>query len=207
VRDSERERIARDIHDDLGQHLLSLKIELSLIQLNAGSAHPGLRQRIDTMDSKLNQTILSLRAIINNLQPLALARGLRAAMEAQLAEFSRLHNIDCELVAESQVFEHCQDEQRDATLFRIFQEALANVARHAHATELRVAMGVRASHLTLTVRDNGVGMGHHPGSGHGLASIGQRVAAWGGQFALDSEAGAGTVLSLSLPLPQAIAAR
>ena len=210
VRDDERQRIARDIHDDLGQHLLSLKIELSLLQLSAGSAHPLLRQRLATMAGKLDQTILSLRAIINNLRPHGLEQGLRAAIEDQLAEFARLNNVQCNFEADALAFAHTPDEQRDAALFRILQEALANVARHARATELHVALRLQAARLVLTVRDNGIGMprqaaGPACGQGCGLDGIGQRVAQAGGRFAIDSEPGAGTVLSLSFPLEQTIA--
>jgi signal transduction histidine kinase len=209
VRDDERQRIARDIHDDLGQHLLSLKIELSLLRMNAGSAHPMLRQRLDTMAGNLDQTISSLRAIINNLRPQGLEQGLRAAIEGQLAEFARLNNVHCNFEADAQAFAHGADEQRDAALFRILQEALANVARHARATELHVALRLQAARLVLTVRDNGVGMpreqaGAACAQGCGLDGIGQRVAQAGGRFAIDSEPGAGTELSLSFPLEQAI---
>ncbi len=208
VRDDERQRIARDIHDDLGQHLLSLKIELSLLQLNAGAAPLLLRQRLDTMAANLDRTILSLRAVINNLRPLALEQGLRAAIEGQLAEFSRLNQVRCQFEADAQAFSHGPDEQRDAVLFRTLQEALANVARHARATELHVALRLQAAQLVLTVRDNGVGMAQRQaaqacGQGCGLDGIGARVAQAGGRFAIDSEPGAGTVLSLSFPLQQA----
>jgi signal transduction histidine kinase len=209
VRDEERQRIARDIHDDLGQHLLSLKIELSLLRMSAGSAHPALRQRLDTMAGNLDQTILSLRAIIHNLRPQGLEQGLRAAIEGQLAEFARLNDVHCSFDADAQAFAQGPDEQRDAALFRVLQEALANVARHARATELHVALRLQAARLVLTVRDNGVGMprqgGTACGQGCGLDGIGQRVAQAGGCFAIDSEPGAGTLLSLSFPLEQPIA--
>jgi signal transduction histidine kinase len=202
VREQERKRIARDIHDDLGQHLLALKIELSLMQANTGGADP-LHPQIGSLLHKLELTIASLRAIIHGLRPLALEQGLQSAMETHLSEFSRVNGIHYQLDAGPGAFHPSRDHAVDAMLFRILQEALANVVRHAQATEVTIALHRSGDQLTMTVRDNGIGMAALPASrGCGLAGIAERVSAAGGQFAIDSEPGAGTLLSLSVPLPQ-----
>ena len=201
VRENERNRIARDIHDDLGQHLLSLKIELSLIEVSSRGAHPLLHQQAGRLLRNIDLSIASLRAIINNLRPIALEQGLQSAIKAHLAEFSRLNGIRHELDASADAFDGNRDGVVDAMLLRVLQESLANVVRHAEATEVKVALKRNGDQLTLQIRDDGVGMAGWPQArGCGLIGIADRAVAAGGRFAIDSEPGAGTVLSLSIPL-------
>jgi len=206
VRETERQRIGRDIHDDLGQNLLALKIELSLLHVSTTGAHPLITQKVDTMIGNLDLTIKSLRGVINNLRPVALETGLRAAIEVQLAECSRMHGIRHTLSVEPGAFDMQPDKERDAMVFRILQESLSNVVRHAHATEVAVELQRCGSILTLTVEDNGVGMpAALPEGGSGLAGMRDRAAAIGGRLAVNSRPGAGTVLTLTFPLLQAFA--
>jgi signal transduction histidine kinase len=201
VRETERKRIARDIHDDLGQHLLAMKMELSLMQASGAGAGTPVYHKVGMLLQNLDLTIGSLRTIINDLRPPALEQGLQSAMQHHLAEFSRLNGIRHELEADPGVFQANPDRALDAMLFRILQESLANVARHAQATEVKVALAHSGDRLTLEIRDNGVGMAErHDTRGCGLAGIADRVAAAGGKFAIDSEPGNGTLLSLSIPL-------
>lgn len=205
VRESERQRIGRDIHDDLGQHLLALKIDLSLLHVSTTGAHPLIMQKVAAMLGGLDQAIVSLRAIIHDLRPLALEQGLRCALVWQLAEFSRIHGIDHLLDADGEVFEAAPDAQRDAMLFRILQESLANVVRHAHATEVKVELRLYGGEIRLRVEDNGVGMllpGSGGGRGCGLPGMRERVISIGGRFHIDSLPGMGTVLSLSIPVAE-----
>ena len=206
VRETERQRISRDIHDDLGQNLLSLKIDLSLLHVSTSGAHPLITEKVDAMMGNLDLTIKSLRGIINDLRPLALETGLRTAIEWQLSEFSRMHGIRHTLQAEAGAFDVQADKERDAMVFRILQESLSNVARHAHATDVAVELQRCGSVLTLTVVDNGVGMpAPVPSGGSGLAGMRERAAAIGGRFAIDSRPSAGTLLTLTFPLLQAFA--
>jgi signal transduction histidine kinase len=204
VRETERNRIARDIHDDLGQHLLAMKMELALMQASGAGPDTAAYQQVGKLLQNLDLTVASLRSIINDLRPPALEQGLQSAMEHQLAEFSRLNGISHHLEAAPGVFQATPGQVVDAMLFRILQESLANVARHAQATEVKVALACSGDLLTLKVRDNGVGMAQRQDTrGSGLAGIADRVAAAGGKFAIDSEPGNGTELSLSIPLPRA----
>lgn len=206
VREAERQRIGRDIHDDLGQNLLALKIDLSLLHVSTTGAHPMITQKVDAMIGNLDLTIRSLRAVINDLRPLALEAGLPAAIEWQLSEFSRLHGIAHVLNSDPGAFDGAPDAERDAAVFRILQESLANIVRHAQASEVRVTLERCVNVLTLTVHDNGVGMpaGRKP-QGSGLAGIRDRVAAIGGRFSIESQAGNGTLLTLSFPVIQTYA--
>ncbi|WP_426207796.1 sensor histidine kinase [Massilia sp. TWP1-3-3] len=206
VRETERQRIGRDIHDDLGQNLLTLKIDLSLLHVSTTGAHPMITQKVDCMMGNLDLTIQSLRAVINDLRPVALENGLGSAIECQLKEFSRMHGIRHALRAEPGVYHYPADQKRDAMVFRILQESLSNVARHAHATDVSVELQRCGGVLTLTVQDNGVGMTPGvKGQGSGLPGIRDRAAAIGGRFAIESEPGVGTLLRLSFPVPQAFA--
>ena len=206
VRETERRRIGRDIHDDLGQNLLTLKIDLSLLHVSTTGAHPMITRKVDDMLGNLNLTIQSLRAVINDLRPVALENGLGSAIEWQLNEFSRLHGIGHTLRAEPGVYNYPADQERDAMVFRIVQESLTNVARHAQATFVSVELQRCGGVLTLTIQDNGVGMATGArGQGSGLPGMRERSAAIGGRFAIESAPGCGTLLRLSLPVPQAFA--
>jgi signal transduction histidine kinase len=204
VRDAERSRIARDIHDDLGQNLLALRIELSLMQVATNGIHPAIHQKISIMGRNLDLTIHSLRVVINNLRPLALSEGLRCAMERQLAEFSRVSGIEHEFEASEAAFGAGRD--TDALLYRVLQESLSNVARHAQASLVRVALVCDRAHLSLRVSDNGIGMQADAVFGCGLSGMRERASAAGGALVIDSAPGTGLALSLSIPLPQAAVA-
>lgn len=206
VREAERQRIGRDIHDDLGQNLLTLKIDLSLLHVSTTGAHPLITQKVNCMMGNLDVTIASLRAVINDLRPQVLEQGLGSAIAWQLEEFSRMHGIRHALRAEPGVFDYQSDPERDAMVFRILQESLSNVARHAHATDVTVELQRCGGVLTLTVQDNGVGMpAKVRAHGSGLPGIRERAAAIGARFAIESEPGRGTLLRLSFPVPQAFA--
>lgn len=203
VREQERQRIARDIHDDLGQYLLALKMELSMLQagIDGGAMPP--QHALSSLSHKLDLSIGSLRIVINNLRPPALEHGLQAAIATHLTEFSRISGIRHALAAEPDADTAEAPSQYDVLLWRVLQEALANVARHAHASEVTVALTRGTGQVTLQVRDNGIGMaGQSAARGCGLLGIADRVAAAGGKFVIDSAPGAGTRLSLSLPLSQ-----
>lgn len=204
VRDTERQRIARDIHDDLGQHLLALKIELQLARHGDEPQQTPAPAALARLADHVDRTIASLRTVIDNLRPQALDDGLQVAMEHHLSEFSRLNGIGYQLITGEggAAFRH---RDLDVVLLRILRESLANVVRHAQASEVWVALKRSDKGVTLEIRDNGIGMARtadNASHGCGLAGIADRVAAAGGSFAIDSGPGAGTVLSMSIPLPQ-----
>lgn len=204
VRENERLRIARDVHDDLGQHLLSLKIDISMLQLR-GALPPQANQKLGLIARNLDRTVQSLRCIINDLRPAALEDGLRAAVDWQLGEFARLSGIACTLEVGA---DFCQDGARpdlELVVFRILQESLSNILRHARASAVHVTLARTNGGLFMKVSDNGVGMPAGANRGCGLLGMEQRVRAVGGWFFIDSAPGQGATLSLSLPLhtPQA----
>ncbi len=192
----ERRRIAADIHDDLGQNLLTLKLDVAALRRQAGG--PDLPAQLDRMAAHIDITSRSLRAIVNGLHPVALEQGLRSAVERQLHEFSRANRIDFNL--EDARYHSDGAGPAEATVLRVLQESLSNIARHAQASEVRIALARDEHELSLTVHDNGVGLPDGPvRRGLGLLGMERRVADAGGWLALASTPGHGTALTVAVP--------
>jgi signal transduction histidine kinase len=197
LRDAERRRIARDLHDDLGQHLLALSMETRVL----AAQHPLLKQPLTQFDDRIRQTTRSLRSIVRDLQPEALESGLQGALRQQVEQFSRLSGIPCRLEAAPEIFSARPDGRVENMVYRVLQESLSNIVRHAQASEVRVGIFRQQNSLSLTVRDNGVGLPHpQAGRGCGLRGMAQRVAEAGGRFDIASTPGSGTALTMSFPI-------
>ena len=200
IRENERKRIAREIHDELGQHLLVLRIDVSMLD-RAHDEHPKLDERVKAILQHIDMTMKSVRAIINNLRPSVLDLGLYAALEWQAEEFQRRSGIVCELVADDEDLE--LEDNVSTVLFRIVQEALTNVLRHARASSVRIAVKREPGRLVMTIADNGVGMAqsqkNEQSSSFGLVGIRERLHILGGDLSVDSSSG-GTTLIVTLPL-------
>jgi len=193
----ERQRIARDLHDDLGQQLLALTMEVCTI----ASAHRPLKPALAELDSHVRLAVRSLRGILKDLAPEALESGLRAAFEQQLSQFSKLSGIDCRLEADAEAFGAAASQRFQTALYRLLQESLSNIARHAQASAVQVALCRQTDSLSMTVSDNGIGLPERVRNGAGrLGTIRQRVLAVGGQLQIASAPGQGTALSMSFPL-------
>lgn len=201
IKEGERKRIAREIHDELAQNLLALKIEAEILASRTREHHGRLHERASATVRQIDLTIRSVRQIINDLRPNVLDLGLNAAVDWQVADFARRTGIECELVEDET--EHHLDDQCATALFRILQESLNNVARHAHATRVRIDLHQHADMLTMTVRDNGIGMlpGSRNRSGSfGLVGIEERVNILGGSFSVSSGPDSGTTIVVTVPL-------
>jgi signal transduction histidine kinase len=203
VKEGERKRIAREIHDDLGQNLMALRIDVSILQARTSTTHPLLNEKVKLALHHIDDTIKAVRTIINNLRPSVLDLGLHAAIEWQINEFSRRTGIACQIVKNDAAMDFELDDQRATALFRILQESLTNVARHAQATRVDVELQRQTDEFVMRILDNGVGIfpscRRKPNS-FGLLGIGERVSMLGGKFSVEGESGKGTVLSISIPL-------
>lgn len=200
VREDERKRIAREIHDDLGQNLLALRIDVSMLHARTGKSHPKLNERVSIALNHIDATMKAVRAAINNLRPTVLDLGLNAAIEWQVADFQRRSGISCELVMEEDV---TLDDDRATALFRILQESLNNVIRHAQATRVRVDVFLDNDRIVMTIADNGIGLYpecRRKANSFGLVGIQERVHALGGELEIDTNRQKGTMLIVSLPL-------
>ncbi|MGK5061884.1 sensor histidine kinase [Janthinobacterium sp. LB3P112] len=199
ARTQERLRIGRDIHDDLGQHLLTLKIDLAMLQTSTHDAAPLLARQLAMMARNVDLSIAALRCVIHDLRPPALDAGLQTACDGLLADFQRSTGIDCRC---DYRLDAAAGSAHGSLLYHALQEALANIARHARATHVQLCLQQVGATLACRISDDGVGLsGSPPRLGCGLSGMHERVAAAGGSLHIESHSGAGTTLRLSLPLP------
>jgi signal transduction histidine kinase len=202
VKEEERRRIAREIHDELGQTLLALRIDVSMLEARTAKAHPRLNEKVRGALNHIDATVKTIRTIINNLRPAVLDLGLTAAIEWQVAEFRRRSGIACSLLMDDE--ELAVDDVRATTLFRILQESLTNVIRHSKATRVVIELRREDDKLVMRITDNGVGI--YPGSrkggnSFGLVGVEERIHALNGRFIINSAPGNGTTLTIFIPLP------
>lgn len=201
IKEEERRRIAREIHDELGQTLLALRIEISMLEARTSQKHPRLNARVRSALQQLDATVRAVRGIINDLRPAVLDLGLVAAIEWQVAEFRRRSDIECELFIDDP--DISVDNDSATTLFRILQESLTNIIRHAHASRIAVALYSSEGWLTLKIMDNGIGMSpdaQKKPESFGLVGIEERVLALNGKFSIASMPNSGTTLLVTVPL-------
>ena len=201
IREDERARVAREVHDELGQSLTGLKMDLALLGADLPPEAPAAA-RLAAMDELVSRTIDAVRRIAYELRPAVLdTLGLVAAIEWQTLEFERKTGIRCELVIP-------QDEpqigaERAAALFRIYQEILTNIARHAGATQVDVCFTLPAGNLLLEVADNGRGFDAADAQGRaslGLLGMRERAGEFGGIVDIVSHPGRGTRITVAVPL-------
>jgi signal transduction histidine kinase len=201
MKEDERKRIAREIHDELGQTLLALRIEVSMLEARTGKSHPRLNERVRTALTHIDATVKTIRTIINDLRPAVLDLGLNAAIEWQVSEFRRSSGIRCDLVMEEK--ELTVDDATATSLFRVLEEALDNVLQHAHAVRILIKVSEDNGILLMKISDNGIGIDEGYRSihnGFGLVGVEERILALGGQFMIDSAPGKGTSLTIRIPV-------
>ncbi|MBI4996365.1 MAG: PAS domain-containing protein [Rhodocyclales bacterium] len=200
AREQERERIARDIHDELGSFLVRLKIEATLLAGKLPAEPPALREKARSIESLLDQAMGAASRVARELRPGILKEfGLPAAIESLAEDFSQHFGITCRV--------HCDDEldpdpDTSLALFRIVQETLTNVAKHAHASLVVVRLKREKGSIALELRDNGRGISDadmaKPKS-FGLRGIRERVHSLTGEFTIASGEHGGTHIRLRVP--------
>lgn len=206
AREAEAQRIARDLHDEAGQVLTSLKIDLTSIQKKCcqrqaeGVAEKTLRDDVGAMTGKIDHIIEFIRRISSDLRPPVLDKmGLSAALERLAAEVEK----NSELAVETEIADMEQpiDWLVSTTLYRIVQEALTNVARHAQANLVHVDLRRADGDIVLTIRDNGIGIDINGGRQETLGIIGMRERSnlVGGSFSIEGEPGRGTIITVKVP--------
>ncbi|MDE1941876.1 MAG: PAS domain S-box protein [Betaproteobacteria bacterium] len=203
VREQERTRIARELHDELGQQLTGLKLDLSWLSSRLKEGRPASTERVDEMRRLLDTAIGSVRRISTELRPLILDDlGFGEALAWLSGEFGKRSGIEVSL--DLQDVDLVQDNDLATALFRIIQESLTNVVRHANAHKVMVRIATNEHELALTVRDDGNGLSGDPRpGGFGLVSMRERANALGGNFSIISGEQGGTTVcvTLSLDLP------
>jgi signal transduction histidine kinase len=206
--ESEKILLARQLHDELGGALVGAKMDLSWLRRRIGSTDPDIIARWDRLERALETGIAFKRRMVEQLRPTLLDNlGFYAAARWLIEESCTEAGLECEL--DLPLPEPLVTKEVGIALFRILQESLRNVARHAHAS--RVTIKVRADRreqsVSLLVTDNGVGISPERlkslGS-HGLGSMRHRMGAIGGQFGVRSTPGQGTEITVMAPIAEAV---
>ena len=202
AREQERRSIAREIHDQMGQALTGLKMDLHWLTRRLGDPHPGVINKIEEMNQQLDHTMQVVQRVSSELRPCLLDDlGLSAALEWQADKVQERLGIAIDFVSIPE--DITPDETLGITVFRIFQEALTNIARHADANQVEVLLIQKEKRLALTVRDNGCGIGAEQledSRSYGLIGMRERAALLDGTLTIHSVKNRGTTIQLSIPL-------
>jgi signal transduction histidine kinase len=202
VQEEERRRMAREIHDDLGQTLTALRLDLAWLGRRLEPPVPVVGEKLERMATLVDATVESVQAIARNLRPPILDDvGLAAAIEWQVREFEARTGIACRLTIDRDDIR--VDADRSIAVFRLVQEALTNVARHAQATRVTIAVQEVFDRLLVRIRDNGRGFRREAmrsGSALGLLGMRERVHLFGGTLRIEGRPGRGAVVRAEIPL-------
>jgi len=202
VREESQKLLAREIHDELGQDLTALKMDLSWLKGRLRQDQKFLREKAAAMTELSDAMIQTVKRITARLRPALLDNlGVEAALEWEVGEFAKRTGIGYELAVEPK--ELNLDSDRYTVVYRIFQEALTNIARHAQATSVEAALRVGSGRLEMEISDNGAGITEEqiasPRS-FGIIGIRERVLQWGGEAVIKGIKGRGTTLTVTIPL-------
>ncbi len=202
AREEERKSVARQVHDELGQLLTVLKMDLSWLGKRLPEERILLLEKTKTMSKLVDKTIQTVRRVSTELRPGLLDNlGLTAAIEWHAEEFQNWTGITCKVT--SGCANAILGQDLSTTIFRVFQEALLNVARHANATEVKVSLRKEDGRLVLEISDNGIGITKEeiadPKS-FGLIGIRERILSWEGKVDIRGTPNNGTTVTASIPL-------
>lgn len=203
VREEERTSVAREIHDELGQACTAIKMDLALIRHKATKRQTRLRAKAESAIKLVDGMIVTLRRIASELRPRTLDDlGLKAALEWQAQEFETRTRILCRVTLPREPL--TLDSERSTAIFRIFQESLTNVARHANASRVQARLEREADQLIFQVRDNGKGFDPEEAKTRkslGLVGMQERALLLNGELKVESVRGKETTLTMRIPLP------
>ncbi len=196
----DRKRIAREIHDELGQHLLALKMDLFGLQMSSALVQPRVARDTSALMRSVDETMIHVKRIINDLRPIALDAGLAEAVRICAASFTRRHKVPCNLSLSDATVE--LNEVAVTTLYRVLQESLVNIGRHAQARSVDIALLCSRNAISIEIDDDGIGMvpsHHNRRKTFGLLGMKERVEMLGGTLTVTSQIGAGTKVIASMP--------
>lgn len=205
VCEDERTRISHEIHDQLGQTLSFLKMDMSWILEHLSPEQKDLQERVRNHLRIMDETLQAAMHISHDLRPAILDElGLEAAIECQVEEFNQRTGADCLCELEVNAKDIGLENTRDTVVFRVLQESLTNVVRHAQADHVKVSLTTLDSQLVLSVEDNGIGMEKREKTSHrdsfGIIGMHERCEAIGGKLEIETIDGGGTRLICSVPL-------
>jgi signal transduction histidine kinase len=201
IREEERTRIAREIHDHFGQSLSVLKMDLAWLKKRLAERQTDLHEKLTSMAAVIDATLRMVHEVCAELRPVILDDfGLAAAIEWQAEEFRNRTGIDCDVTVETEETDLHKDQA--TAMFRIFQETLTNIVRHARATRVRVRLAEEAGRIVLAVEDNGRGITPaeiENSKSFGLIGIRERLYPWNGDVRFIGAPGKGTRVVVNIP--------
>ena len=206
VREEERLEIARELHDELGQILIAIKIDMGILKQNIlkcpdSNAAEGIIPMFDQLFVLVDSTINTTRKIMTDLRPEVLyLLGFIEAAKLQVAKFRERYEIKCDFETEITNLE--LNQQQSVALYRIVQEALTNIAKHANATQVKMLITITGDRLILQINDNGVGIKENYKSkpdSYGLIGMQERAFLLDGEFTIAGREGVGTVVKVEIP--------
>ncbi|HPR50166.1 MAG TPA: PAS domain S-box protein [Deltaproteobacteria bacterium] len=202
TREAERTRISREIHDDLGQELTGLKLEVAFLKRKLPRDSTDLIDKTSQISDHIDLAVESVRRISMDLRPALLDQlGLVAAIEWQADDFQKRTGIVCTLSIDPEIT--LKSTKLSTTIFRIFQETLTNITRHAHASRVSVSLHQVDGSIDLLVKDNGKGIEKeeiaNPKS-FGIIGMKERVSDWGGDIQISGKRGKGTTVKVRIPI-------
>ncbi len=203
VREEDRKKVARDLHDQIGQILTAIKMDMTWMSRHLPESEGEVLARLKESIQLINDGVKAVRTICSGLRPGVLDDlGLAAAIEWQASEFASRNGVHCE-VSVPPIDLHLDGDRATAT-FRIFQECLTNVIRHAHAKSVRVALCQEEESILLVVEDDGIGF-CESGFSNSLGSLGllgmkERAQFCGGDVHISSSPGIGTTVTVRVPV-------
>lgn len=202
VRENERFRVAREIHDELGQVLTTLKLEIAVLEDGLPKDSDQAQRNVASLLTHTDSAIQTVKKISGELRPFALDNlGLLEGMQWEIEKFEKRTNIKCELDLGFDDSHLALD--LSITIFRIFQEALTNVIRYAEADKLSLTLKEEKRCIHLVIVDNGKGIPEHrirAKDAFGLMGMRERAHAWGGEFTIKGTPGKGTEIRVHIPL-------
>jgi PAS domain S-box-containing protein len=201
TREEERKHIAREVHDELGQVLTALRMDISLLGMRYGALNPTLVDKLTGTKGLVDRAIQGVRNVAGNLRPVALDMGLVPAIEWLCSEFTEHTAVPCQLHTQE---EHLSlDETRNVLVFRIVQESLTNITRYAQASQVDVTLERHGNELGMEVRDNGCGFdvaAARTQKTFGLLGMRERALALGGKIHVSSTPNKGTKIRMMIPI-------
>jgi two-component system sensor histidine kinase UhpB len=201
VQEAERRNLSRELHDRVGQNLTALSINLDILRTNlAGDGYAEHRARLSDSEALLESTVDSIEDVMAELRPPMLDDyGLLPALHWYAKDFSRRTGIEVTVAGKEGVDR--SDPETEITLFRIAQEALINVAKHAHAKRVQIELDKTPCHCRMIVRDDGIGIdgARRQRPGLGMVTMRERAQAIGGDFNVRNGAGRGTHITIDIP--------
>ena len=200
ARENERKHIAREVHDELGQMLSAMRMDLSFLNLQFGKQLPELATKVASMKQLADKAIQGVRQVVTTLRPEVLDWGLVPAIGWLRDEFVRHTGIACSLDCNREEVDLPESTSR--LIYRIVQESLTNITRHAGASEVHIDLAFSASQCALRILDNGCGFDPLQAGtrrSFGLLGMRERALTLGGELVLESAIGQGTLVSLCIP--------